>query len=83
MTTRKTQPDDQPVEVNNDLPDELDSGDFGPNQDLPEEADDETPTGTAKVRGKSEEAHARAPGQQKKRKDPNSYPDPKNLPHTP
>jgi hypothetical protein len=45
---------------------------------------DESPADEKGNRGKSEEAHANAPGQQKKdREDPNTYPDPENPPHTP
>jgi len=83
VTTRKNQPDDptaeqlpadQPIpeddpEINNDLPDT--------------EPIDESPADEQGNRGRSEEARANAPGQQKKREDPNTYPDPDNPPHTP
>ena len=77
MTTRKSQPDEPSAEqLPADAPDDADD-DLAPNQDLP----DENPADEKGNRGKSAEAHANAPGQQ--RKDPNTYPDPENPPHTP
>ena len=87
MTTRKSSndptaeqlPADQPV-ADNELPDDQPEV----NNDLPDtEPIDESPADEKGNRGKSEEAHANAPGQQKKREDPNTYPDPENPPHTP
>jgi hypothetical protein len=80
--TRKSQPNDptaeqlpadQPVEVDEEI-----------NNDLPDtEPIDESPADEKGERGNSAEALANAPGQQKKRVDPNTYPDPDNPPHTP
>ena len=70
QTLPEEQPEDQPVEPNQDLPDT--------------EPIDESPADEKGERGKSAEAHANAPGQQKKdRVDPNTYQDPENPPHTP
>ena len=76
-TAEQDVPEDQPVEPNQDLPE---SPPY-PDQSLPE-APDESPADPQGNRGKSEEAHANAPGQQK-RQDPNTYPDPDNPPRTP
>lgn len=67
-------PGDQP-EASQDLPGDQPEV----NQDLPEE---QPPKGSGANRGKSEEARANAPGQQKK-DDPNTYPDPENPPRVP
>jgi hypothetical protein len=83
VTTRKQQPDDPTAEqlpADQPIPEE---GDPEINNDLPEPID-ESPADEQGNRGKSAEAHANAPGQQKKdRVDPNTYPDPENPPHTP
>jgi hypothetical protein len=81
--TRKPQPDDPTAEQ---LPaDQPIEDDPEVNNDLPEEPIDESPADEKGERGKSAEAHANAPGQQKKdeRVDPNTYPDPENPPRTP
>jgi hypothetical protein len=89
VTTRKSSndptaeqlPADQPVA--GQLPADQDD-DLEINNDLPDtEPIDESPADEKGERGRSEEARANAPGQQKKREDPNTYPDPDNPPHTP
>lgn len=82
MTTRKSNeptaeqlPADQPA-PDNSLPADQPVVD----NELP--AVDESPADEEGNRGKSAEAHAKAPGQVKKQ-DPNTYPDPENPPHTP
>jgi hypothetical protein len=81
MTTRKRSGDDEPTAEQ--LPADAEEPTA---EQLPAEAPDESPADPEGNRGKSEEAHANAPGQQKRpqpREDPNTYPDPENPPHTP